>query len=74
MEENNDLRELLQHTENELVNLLNKEHQDVTTDSGVGGCETFYISSEFLAFKVTLYFSRQYMHPSQINNLVSHLL
>ncbi|XP_028404445.1 afadin- and alpha-actinin-binding protein B-like [Dendronephthya gigantea] len=34
MEENNDLRELLQHTENELVNLLNKEHQDVTTDSG----------------------------------------
>ena len=36
MEENNDLRELLQHTENELVNLLNKEHQDVVTESGVG--------------------------------------
>ncbi|CAB3994559.1 Hypothetical predicted protein, partial [Paramuricea clavata] len=34
MEENNDLRELLQHTENELVNLLNKEHQDVVTESG----------------------------------------
>jgi hypothetical protein len=35
MEENNDLRELLQHTENELVNLLNKERRDVVTESGV---------------------------------------
>ena len=34
MEENNDLRELLQHTENELVNLLNKEHRDVVAESG----------------------------------------
>ena len=36
MEENNDLRELLQHTENELVNLLNKEHRDLVAESGVG--------------------------------------
>jgi hypothetical protein len=35
MEENNDLRELLQQTESELVNLLNKEHRDVITESGV---------------------------------------
>ena len=36
MEENNELRELLQHTENELVDLLNKEHKDVVAESAVG--------------------------------------
>ena len=35
MEENNDLRELLKHTEDELVNLLNKENEDIGTDSRV---------------------------------------
>ena len=35
MEENNDLRELLKHTEDQLVNLLNKESQDIETDSRV---------------------------------------
>ena len=35
MEENNDLRELLKHTEDELVNILNKETEDIGTDSRV---------------------------------------
>ena len=50
MEENNDLRELLQHTETELVNLLNKEHKDVLAESVVGldnECKIFYINCNY---------------------------
>lgn len=56
MEENNELRELLQHTENELVNLLNKEHKDVVAESAVGLDLSFnYTSGNWFVFKCYYY-------------------
>lgn len=56
MEENNDLRELLQHTEHELVNLLNKEHKDVVAESAVSLDNDFkmFVSAVRFDWKIEL--------------------